>query len=441
VFVAAAGSGQEAMAAAAGQGTASGVQVTVAARDATSALGVRGVVLSVAGTGALAAAGGRVGLQVDYQGFAGAYGGAYGSRLRLMELPGCALTTPQVAACRHAVPVPSANGGTGTLTGTVTLPAGQSAGPLAAGAAAQPAWQAAALSAARPAVVLAVQAGSSGPEGNYTATPLNPAGTWAVQDGAFDYSYPITVPSAVTGSAPSVALSYDSQSVDGETSAANTQGGLIGDGWSYSPGSITRSYQPCSQDSSAVTANSTDECWGGYNATLSLSGHSSRLVLNGGTGSTYHLQADDGTKVQLLTGAGNGLWNGEYWLVTTKDGTKYYFGQNHLPGGSGSDPATNSAWGMPVYCPGSTDPCYSSSTGSSSWQTLGWQWNLDYSVSPQGALTQYAYQAETNYYMRGGATGGGTLTQYTRAGYPVSVQYGGCCPTRSPEPGRRRRRR
>ena len=63
------------------------------------------------------------------------------------------------------------------------------------------------------------------------------------------------------------------------------------------------------------------------------------------------MQGDDGTTVQLLTGASNGLWNGEYWLVTTTDGTKYYFGQDHLPGGSGSDAATNSAWGVPVYCP------------------------------------------------------------------------------------------
>jgi hypothetical protein len=162
---------------------------------------------------------------------------------------------------------------------------------------------------------------------------------------------------------------------------ANTQGGWIGDGWSYSPGYITRSYQSCGQDTNADPATGTDECWGGYNAILTLGGHSTRLVLNGGSGNTYHLQNDDGTTAQLLTGAANGLWNGEYWLVTTTAGTKYYFRENHLPGGTGSDPAANSAWGVPVYCPGSSDPCNSansstaSGTGDDSWAMLGWQWN------------------------------------------------------------------
>ena len=43
-------------------------------------------------------------------------------------------------------------------------------------------------------------------------------------------------------------------------------------------------------------------------------------------------------------------------------------------------------------------------------------------MSPQGALTEYTYQAEPNYYRRGGSSG--TLTQYTRGGHLTSIQYG-----------------
>ena len=218
--------------------------------------------------------------------------------------------------------------------------------------------------------------------------------------------------------APQVALSYDSQSIDSETSADNTQAGWIGDGWDYSPDFIERSYQPCGQDG---IANSGDECWGGWNATMSLGGRSYVMVRND-SGGTWKLQSDDGTSVQLLNNASNGLWNGEYWLITTPDGTKYYFGLNHLPGGDGSDPASNAAWGVPVYCQ-SGDPCHSASTPE---QTLGWRWNLDYVVDPLGNLTTYSYQQETNYYSMGGGQnpGNGTLTQYVRGGTLQTISYG-----------------
>jgi RHS repeat-associated protein len=421
VFVTVARAGEAALTSSASDGQAGGVKVAVASRKATAALAVHGIVLSLAGTGALAHAG-TLTLKVDYAGFAGAYGGAYGSRLRLVELPACALRTPRAKGCRGGIAVATVNDGKGTLTGTVVM-AGRAPHAFASRHAA------ALASAVAPggAVVMAVESGPSGSEGAYSATPLNPAGTWTVQDGDFNYDYPISAPPSVVGQAPQVSLDYDSQSVDGETSAANTQGGWIGDGWSYSPGYIERSYEPCSQDSNAAEANWDDLCWGGYNATLSLNGHSTLLVLNGNSGSTYHLQDDNGATAQLISngsGVSNGLWENQYWLVTTTDGTKYYFGLNHLPGGNGSDPATGSAWGVPVFCPGTSDPCYNSSAGTSSEQTLGWQWNLDYVVSPLGALTVYNYQQETNYYEMGSALGGGTLTQYVRAGFPTSIEYG-----------------
>jgi RHS repeat-associated protein len=387
------------------------VSVSVASRRVTAAAGVRGVLVSVGS--AVPGSAGRVRIRVPYSAFADAYGGGWASRLRLVELPACASATPSRAACRRETVIRSANDpGSRSVSATVRLPA-------ALAGAGRP---------SRP-IMLAAVSGPAGSGGSFTATPLKPSGTWVTQQGSFDYSYPFSVPPALGGSAPSVALSYDSQSIDSETSASNTQAGSIGDGWDYSPGFIERSYQACSQDSAATAATAGDECWGGYNATLSLAGHSTVLVLDDTT-QQWQPQSDDGTQVQLIRAPsdGNGVWQGEYWLVITPDGTKYYFGADHLPGGNGSDPATNSAWGEPVYNPGTTDPCYAASSGTSSWCQMGWRWNLDYVVDPAGNLTVYDYAAETNYYKRAGATGGGTLTQYTRGGYLTSISYGWLLP-------------
>lgn len=397
-----------------GTGGLAGVSVAVAGSRATKALGIRGVVLSLAARGGS----GEAQVELSYAAFAGMYGAAWSSRLRLVELPSCAISDPARAACRRMVPVPSVNNyRSRTVSALVSL------GSAGAGPAAR-------LSSAvvRPdangAMILAATSGPSGPAGDFTATPLRPSGTWAEQDGAFTYSYPLVLPPALAGSAPNVTFSYDSQSVDSETSGSNTQGGWIGDGWDYSPGFIERSYEPCSQD--GIT-NAADLCFGGQNATLSLGAHSSQLVLDSSGG--WHLKADDGTKVQLLqapSSPGNGLWNNEYWVVTTTDGTQYYFGLDHLPGGSGSDPSTNAAWGEPVYNPHSGDPCYSSSSGQNSFCQMGWRWNLDFVVDPMKRVTVYRYAAETNYYDRGYVQGNGTgtLTQYTRGGYLTEIDYG-----------------
>jgi RHS repeat-associated protein len=400
-------------------------QVTVQIMPHATAVraGVRGVVLQVSATGGGLALGGSVALRLSYSGFAGEYGGGWASRLRLAEMPACSLTTPSIPACRIFRPLPTVNNtATSTLTAAVPLPAlglpvvspVQTAGI---------ATTALLTSDSGSGTVVVAQAGASGATGDYTATPLLSSGTWAAQQGDFTYHYPVAVPPSLGGSAPQIALDYDAQSIDSETSAGNTQAGWIGDGWGYSPGYIERSYQSCFQDG---IAGSGDECWAGDNAVLSLAGHSSVLVKDGATGA-WHLQSDDGSSVQLVQNGPNGLWNGQYWVVTTTDGTSYYFGRNHLPGTSNGGAATNSAWGVPVYTPNAGDPCYSSANGTSSYcANMGWRWNLDYVIDPMGNLTIYDYAAETNYYKLGGGQNGGngTLTQYDRGGYLTSIAYG-----------------
>ncbi|MBH0247071.1 hypothetical protein I3W98_36345, partial [Streptomyces cavourensis] len=70
------------------------IVVEALGRKAAEAAGVDGVVLAIEGGR------GAADVKVDYSAFQDAYGGGWASRLTLAELPACALTTPDEAACR-----------------------------------------------------------------------------------------------------------------------------------------------------------------------------------------------------------------------------------------------------------------------------------------------------------------------------------------------------
>lgn len=401
---------------------AAAAKVTLASRAQAHAAGINGVILSVFRTDA-AATTSQTAVTLDYTAFAAAYGGGWQDRLTVVELPACALTTPKSAACRTETPVRfTQDYAAQTLTAQVSL------GGAAASGARPSKAKVAAVGAG---MVFAATSTASGSVGSYSATSLSPDGTWAAggNSGDFTYSYPVTVPPTVGGTAPDVALSYDSGSVDARTSATSAQASWIGDGWDYSPGYIERSYQSCSQDG---IANSGDECWAGNELTLSLGGQSDTLVRDDSTG-TWKSQSDDGTEVLPVTGSDNGAYDGESWEVVTPGGTRYYFGLDYLPGTTSTGTSTNSVWTEPVYCPKagdgpSGDSCYSSSSGSNSVATnMAYRWNLAYAVDPHGNLITYDWATETNYYSMGAgqASGGtGTSTQYVRGGYLSSISYG-----------------
>ena len=369
------------------------VHVAFASSRVVRSEGVSPVLFSVSGRA------GQLLVRLNYSKFAANYGGSWASRLRLVELPGCALTTPGARGCRTELHLPGANDGKDSVWTFDTIPITRRHRR---------------------------DRGRIGPRrsaGRLYSDLAEPGRSWAVQQGNFSYDYPISVPPSLGGSPPDVALSYSSQSVNGESSAQNPQGSQIGDGWNYTPGYIEQSYEPCFQDSAATNAEQGDLCWGGYNATLTLGNHSGQLIGSGP--GTWHLQSDDGTKIQLKTGGPNGLWSGEYWVVTTTDGTKYYFGSDNVPGSPNSTLTTDSAWDVPVYCPSSNDACNNSSDGTSSVvNDMPYRWNLDYVVDPNNNLTVYEYASETNYYLRGGSTGSGTLTSYIRGGYLKKILYG-----------------
>ncbi|MFF3948097.1 ricin-type beta-trefoil lectin domain protein [Streptomyces sp. NPDC001902] len=296
-------------------------------------------------------------------------------------------------------------------------------------------------------VVGAMDTGSSA-AGDYTASPLLSSGSWAAgsSNGAFTYSYQVQTPETAGGLMPKVSLSYNSQSVDGRTSATNNQASWIGDGWDYNPGSITRNYVNCRQDSKKDGANNKDHrtadlCWGSNNATLSLGGMTTELVWDkdkGPLGSDgkpvgqWFTANGDGAKIEQIKdpATGNGARNGEYWVVTTKDGTRYHFGLNKLPGWSdhgtdADDPVTNSVLTVPVYGNHSDEPCYAGPTTEDwkkSYCTQGWQWNLDYVEDIHGNAMSMWWQKEQNYYAKNFYFKG--PVKYDRGGYLTHIYYG-----------------
>jgi hypothetical protein len=218
------------------------VSVRMTSHRAADVLGVRGVVFSLARADGSHAAG-RVHVSLGFSSFAQAAGGDYVARLHLVELPACALTTPQLARCRRQTPVRSAdNVRADRLGADVSLPGLTAIRAVSGGTTAM------LMSAVSPApLVLAATATASGSAGNYAAEPLSENHAWVAggSSGAFTHSYPIGVPPVPGGLAPNVSLDYQSQTVDGLTSATNNQASWIGDGWDYSPGFIEMDYSSC----------------------------------------------------------------------------------------------------------------------------------------------------------------------------------------------------
>ncbi|MFC9295504.1 polymorphic toxin-type HINT domain-containing protein [Streptomyces sp. NPDC057011] len=423
-------------------GTQGGGALTVEVKDAdrTRAAGVNGALVALTDP-AGSAPSGTVKVGLDVSAWATSAGANWADRARVVQLPTCALTTPGAKGCTTRTPVASHRDSTsGLLVAEVEAPKSAAAAPAGSSllksapqtapqSEQQSATQAAPASApqmlAPQGVALAVEAGPSGGSGDFSATPLLPSASWQAGSNAanFTYGYTVEVPSSIAGAGPDVALGYDSSAIDGRTASTNSQAGMFGEGWEWSPGSISRSYKGCGD---AGIKDSGDECWGGDILSLSLAGHAGQIVRDDTT-CQYHLQGEDGTKIERLTGQRNSAWKGEGFRVTTTDGTQYYFGSNRLPGGDGTDPEAKSVSTVPVYFNSGQDRCLGAETpANGTWQQLGWQWNLDYVVDPHQNLVSYRYEQENNYYGRGGGqnNGTGTNTQYQRASYPTWIGYG-----------------
>ncbi|RSS79042.1 hypothetical protein EF918_18775 [Streptomyces sp. WAC06614] len=406
--------------------------VQVEARTATEAAGVDGAVIKVTPP-----VGGStpVDVQLDYKKFQDLYGTEWASRLELKQVPECFLTTPDLPECSEAKDVPSTNDpDTGTVRATVdpaTAP-GQGMRTMAVGGG--------------PTVLTATDS-ASGAGGTYKATSLSPSGSWTAggSGGGFSWSYPLTVPAPPAGPAPKIGFSYSSQAVDGRTSVANGQGSWIGDGWGYEPGFIERRYRSCSEDrkagptGAANNDNPTDKkkgdlCWAGDSVVMSLDGSTTELVHDTATGA-WIPASDDGSRVERKTGGANGDDDGEYWVVTTRDGTRYHFGRHnvgaHRYGADGTTTRaeTNSVFTVPVFGNHPGEPCYQSTYGSSACMQA-WRWNLDYVEDVHGNAMVVDWEKETNRYAKNGkfnkkaTEAEQKAEEYVRSGYPSQIIYG-----------------
>lgn len=411
----------------------------------------------------------EVSLTVDTTGFADLYGPQAADRFGLMLLPECVYSDPNAGECAEGGGIQTMSGKSASdtferLSSTVeTVPAKEAptrstaakgaptrkivtgtvpvSGLLGEGFTSGEARQAMLADGIQPAANAAggsavgmLDTGSS-VQGDFTASPLLSSGAWSAgsSSGAFTYSYQVQTPETAGGLMPKVGLSYSSQSVDGRTSSTNNQASWIGDGWDYNAGSITRTYANCRQDSKKAGSNNAthrtaDLCWGSDNATLSLGGMTTELVWDE-TKSKWFTANGDGSKVERLTGqaTGNGAKDGEYWVVTTKDGTRYHFGLNRLPGWSDNgsaadDPTTDSVLTVPVYGNHAGEDCYQAGDWKNSYCTQGWRWSLDYVEDIHNNAMTLWWKKDQNYYARNFNFKAPVV--YDRDGYLSRIDYG-----------------
>lgn len=443
-------------------------KVDLAPQTASQEAGVAGLIMRITPP-ADAAPDAEITLSVDPAGFEDLYGPRAAERFGIMVVPDCVFSSPTTGECApdggtetmagndsdsfehlpsSVKTVPASDAPTGSrvaknapqrqiVTGTVPV------GRLLGGEAAPAPTGASVRTAALPVVsssgsnTIAVGDTGSSRSGDFTASPLLSSGSWSAgaSSGAFTYGYQVQTPETAGGLMPKVALSYSSQSVDGRTSGTNNQASWIGDGWDYNPGSITRTYAGCRQDSKKAGSNNpthrtADLCYGSENATLSLGGTTTELVWDAGKrkwftangdGSTIELKKD--TSRDPRTGVGNIKdADGEYWIVTTKDGTKYHFGMNKLPGWSDGDPYTDSVLAVPVYGNHENEPCYKAGDWNHSGCDQAWRWNLDYVEDVHGNVMSLWWKRDTNYYARNFQWN--TPVEYHRDGYLSHIDYG-----------------
>jgi RHS repeat-associated protein len=352
------------------------VRVEVAEPRVAERAGVTGVVFTVS-----RADGGTdpatVALDLDYRAFADMYGGNFGQRLTLVQLPACVLTTPQLTRCQVRTPV---RGATNIETaGVVSAPVVPVAGRAPSRAAG---------SAKSTGTVYALVSVASSGAGTYNATSFNPSYEWTAgtQSGDFNWTYPMKVPASPGGLDPEVALSYSSQSVDGLTTSTNNQASWVGRGWDWNPGYIERSFNSCSDDGGHATG---DMCWNESDKIFHMVlGSESKTIVWSQWDGSFRMGDGDGWKIEF---EGLGTVNGmikTYWRITSTDGTVYKFGRwqryTDEPVDSGS------ALLMPVFGDDPGEMCHAA-TYAASYCYQVYRWYLDDVIDPRGNSMRYYY--------------------------------------------------
>ena len=173
----------------------------------------------------------------------------------------------------------------------------------------------------------------------FTALLLAPLGASAqgnvdLYTGTANYTIPIVTPPGTNGVGPSLALQYSSDAGDG----------WLGNGWSLSGlGYIERHGPNYGPSPNYVDATDT------FSTNLN-GGH--KLVYNGsdpGTGAAgkfYRTQIESYLKIEMVGVNTDAV---HYWVVTDKNGVKYFFGQSSNSRGSHSAPSIYSTPSPYIY--------------------------------------------------------------------------------------------
>ncbi|WP_251065971.1 RHS repeat domain-containing protein [Streptomyces sp. ISL-36] len=404
--------------------------VSIDSHAGALALGVNGVLLEID-----TPSGGSVpvDVQLDYSAFKNLYGADWASRLKFVQFPDCYLSTPELEECQAYTELATENDtNSETATATIDPAAASTEAPAADGVSAQLMGASTQADPAGDKAAVGVVDSGDGAGGTFKASPLAASGKWSTtgSSGAFTWSYPIAVPVAPAGPTPKVSLDYNSQTVDGRTAVTSPQASWIGEGWNYEPGHIERRYRTCQDDTKNMasgTPNNTgsgnktsDLCWVSYNAVMSLNGSTTELVRV--DADTYRPALDDGTRIELKTGGTNGDDNGEYWVVTTVDGTAYHFGLNKVGTGHAD---TNSVSTVPVFGNHPGEPCHATAFADSrcgAGKQQAWRWGLDRIVDVHGNVMVVNWVQESNYYAVRKKFK--TPERYHRFAYASSIEYG-----------------
>jgi RHS repeat-associated protein len=386
---------------------------------------------------------GYVDVTLDWDLLSQNYGADYGSRLRLVALPECYLTTPDERACATPIELGYELDENGFARATLPVEPAV-ATPLPDGAHGMArsvgGYRGLKMWTSGGGTIIAAVSGGSGAAGTFAATDLAPQGTWNVgqQTGTFTYSIPLDAPPVEAGRVPDLTLRYSSAAIDGRSPAANGQASWVGDGWDLSFGYIERLYANCQLDLPDYPTVVGDNCWRSpFNATglvdgqtvslgsvrdragyvMSLGGQTFELVPIGD--GNFRTSVESGIRIKRLEWQtpSNTQAQGEYFKVQLPDGSVAYFGLG--ANGNSARPFTtntNSVLVMPIVGDDAGEPC-----NGVAFCDVAYRWMLDFEHDASFNATVYTYEKLTNStYPRGVAP----LRSYDMAALPSSIKYG-----------------